>query len=246
MRPDQKLLDIVDGFIHTYGHWRRLREIKILLLIQQATVADRGISPSDLARKSRTPIETVRRILQSEQADGNVTIFDNPNDERGTLALATSNSRTAWQLHHLLTPLRQHFGQGSADPERPVRTPYAQLVSVIDALMEGYMDSVRIRGVRMALMVMAATLRGSGVPISELARATDGPLETVRRTLLQHVDMDHIRFVDDPNDSRKVLVVSADIDVEIQRVDGIMARLEALDWSVFNAPSGPSASITDM
>jgi DNA-binding MarR family transcriptional regulator len=234
MRPDQKLLEIVNGVIDTYGPWRRLREIKVLLLIQQATAADRGISPSDLARRSEIPPETMRRILQAEQEAGNITVLDDPNDERGTLAMATSNSRTVWQIQHLMDPLQVHFGTGSGVPSQTIRTPYPQLISLIDTIMDGYLNTIRIRGARMALTVMAATLRNSGVPISDLARANDAPLETVRRTLIQHEGMDHIRFVEDPEDSRKVLVVSADLDVEIARVKGIMNRLADLDWSVFD------------
>ena len=80
----------------------------------------------------------------------------------------------------------------------------------------------------MALLVYRATRKGTGVAISELARVNEAPLETVRRVLTQHVDMGHIRFVEDPEDDRKTLVVTADMTFERQRLAEMDRKLEAI------------------
>ena len=226
MRPEDKLLGVIEGFIATYGGWRRLREIKILLLIQKAA-GHQTINPTTLAKLSGMPLETVRRVLLAEEEAGNLILAEDPNDSRSKIAILTEASRGSWNSRLVFESLTALF---TAPDHRPAPTPqvdYDLLLFVIDTLMEGYMDSIRIRGAKMSLLVQRATIEDAGISISDLARLNDAPFETVRRILAQHVEMGHIQFTQDPNDDRKTLVVSADLELEANRVEGINKRIEA-------------------
>ena len=103
MRPEYKLLRLVEDYIATYGGWRKLREIKLLLLIQQASDGGKGISPSSLAEKSGIPIETTRRILLAEREAGLLESVEDPNDDRATLTYLTEAGREAWDPYRIAT-----------------------------------------------------------------------------------------------------------------------------------------------
>ena len=228
MRPEQKLLKLVEAYIATYGGGRKLREIKLLLLIQQASASGQGISPSRLSEKSGIPVETARRLILAEREAGLLDSVEDPNDDRATLIYMTDAGHEAWNTELISEQLAEYSEAKTDNPLSVPRITYDQLIFAIDILMEEYMDSIRIRGARMALLVMIATIDHSGVPVSQLAKLNNAPLETVRRILSQHVEMGHITYVDDPNDKRTTLVVTADLEIEINRVAAIDQRLKSM------------------
>lgn len=162
MRAEQRLLRIVEACIEVFGGSRKLREIEMLLLVQQATATGIGISPSELARRTGTPRETVRRNLQVEEEEaGNLHTALNPEDARAVLAFVTEQGADSWPTWKMIEPLGRLFGRLSAKrPALMQRLPFDQLISVIDEIKTGYLSDSRIRGASMALLVKDATLHG--------------------------------------------------------------------------------------
>lgn len=218
-----------------YGGALRLRDIKILLLIREGTGRGTGVSVSEVARESGTPLESVRRQLKQMTKSGLLRTAPDPEDGRVIRHFATQAMADQWPLDALITRLSRVLGPR---PDAAVAgPPFALLLALIDLFINGYMGSIRIRGARMALLVYRATQKGTGVAISDLARVNAAPLETVRRVLAQHVDMGHIRFVEDPEDDRKTLVVTADMTFERQRIAEMDKKLEAIE-ATWRQPSG--------
>lgn len=221
-----RLQRVLEAFIATYGGALRLREIKILLLVQQGTRAGTGVSISEVAKQSDTPLESVRRQLKQYQKAGLLRAAPDPRDRRVVRYFATDAAAGRWPLGSLTRRLNRLLGPCGAAASGP---PLAQLLALIELFIRGYMGSIRIRGARMALLVYSATLEGTGIAVSELARINDAPLETVRRMLTQHVEMGHIRLVQDPEDDRRTLVVIADLTLERQRITEMNRRLAAIE-----------------
>lgn len=229
MSHKSTLLRTVEAFMAAFGGEVRLRDIKVLLLVQQGTHTGTGVSISEVARASGAPLESVRRQFTEYVAAGLLRKQPDSKDRRVIRYFTTELWADGWRLDDLITRLSQILGPPRATGKSG--PPFPELLDLIDLFIQGYLGSIRVRGARMALLVYRATVEGRGVSISWLARVNGAPLETVRRVLSQHVDMGHIRFVQDPEDDRRTLVVTADVDSERMRIAEMSHRLEAIGRS---------------
>lgn len=226
--PQQTLLRVVSAFVACYGGGLRLREVKILLLIQRASALGLGAHISELARETGTPVESVRRQLQQALKEGLLRKAPDAVDARVTRYFTTEAGDAHWPLRPMLILLDQLFGTPPA--QAGTQPCFRALLALIDLLIDGYMGSIRLRGAVVALMVFDATATGIGVSIGELASVTGGPAETVRRTLAKHVKMGHICFAKDPIDDRRTLVVTANPANERRRIEAMRQNIARIDW----------------
>lgn len=224
----QPLEHVAFAFFACYGGDLRLREVKILLLVQQASALGLGAHISELARETGTPVESVRRQLQQALKEGLLRKVPDAEDARVSRYFATEAGDARWQLRPTLTLLDQLYDCTPVQADR--QPPFGALLALIDILINGYMGSIRLRGTVVALMVFNATRAGTGVSIGEVARVTGAPAETVRRTLAKHVKMGHICFAKDPIDDRKTLVVTANPASELRRIEAMRQNIARIDW----------------
>ena len=110
-------------------------------------------------------------------------------------------------------------------------TQLRQLIAVLDAFIVGFQGSMRIRGIKTALLIQQATMEKRGISVSELARQSEAPLESVRRHIAKHVELGNLRYVDDPDDDRISRVVSAHPKFQQQTAMQIVQRLAEIDWT---------------
>ena len=110
-------------------------------------------------------------------------------------------------------------------------TQLRQLIAVLDAFIGGFQGSMRIRGIKTALLIQQATMEKRGISVSELARQTEAPLESVRRHIAKHVALGNLRYVDDPDDDRISRVISAHPKFQQQTAAQIVQRLAEIDWA---------------
>ena len=78
----QALIDVLVPYGDAYQHSMRFRGFKTALLIQKATTTGEGITASELARSTRAPLETVRRHMLKHTELGDLTMLEDPKDER--------------------------------------------------------------------------------------------------------------------------------------------------------------------
>ena len=89
---------------------------------------------------------------------------------------------------------------------------YDQLIAVLDALIENFGGTTTLRGAKATLLVQRESMGGRGLTLSEIARATSTPFESVRRQVERHVDLGNLHFVHDPDDDRVTRVVAMGAD----------------------------------
>ena len=124
----------------------------------------------------------------------------------------------------------------------PPMSPYDELISVIEALSEQYTGGLRIRGIKTSLLILKATLDGSGITLSELSRQTNAPLENIRRHLSQRAERGHLYYISDPDDDRATRILFSKPEYEIDRVASVLRRLAAFDWKALADAHPPEES----
>ena len=117
-----KLIAVLDVLIDEFGGQMKLRGVKTALLIQQATleglrisisevqqatVAGRGMTASEIAKQSGAPLETVRRYIQSYTEIGNLRAIEDPEDSRKTRVLYQDPAMVDGALEAIWTDLEQ-------------------------------------------------------------------------------------------------------------------------------------------
>ena len=122
--------------------------------------------------------------------------------------------------------------------------PYDEIIAILLSFMEGYHGGMKVQGVKRELLIQRATEEGQGITVSELARLTDTPLETVRRQIQTGIEQGELRLLEDPDDDRKARVVHADPLRESQRTATVNDHLSRIDWTKFHSGerSGGGAS----
>lgn len=108
-------------------------------------------------------------------------------------------------------------------------TPYDELIEVLDIFIERFGGATRLRGVKTAALIQSATAQGTGMTVSEIAKATGAPLENVRRHMDKHVELGSLRYVNDPNDERVKRVVAADPDGAGAMMLDVLNRIRDVD-----------------
>ena len=88
--------------------------------------------------------------------------------------------------------------------------PYDTLIGILDAFIDNFDGRMRIRGIQTAFLIQQATLDGSGISASEIARRTGAPLENVRRHLGRAADAGRLTILSDPDDARSTRVFFTD------------------------------------
>ncbi|MEM8768782.1 MAG: hypothetical protein AAGE43_15145 [Pseudomonadota bacterium] len=76
------LIEVLSPYGSAYQHSMRFRGFKTALLIQQATENGDGVTASELARSSNAPLETMRRHMLKHTEMGDLTMLEDPADER--------------------------------------------------------------------------------------------------------------------------------------------------------------------
>ena len=113
----------------------------------------------------------------------------------------------------------------------PMQESYDQLITVVDALIDGFDGGMRIRGMKTALLIQQASQDGRGITVSELARATKAPLENVRRHISKHVELGTLRYISDPDDDRANRVVMTNLHTLEAATAEIARKLGDIDWT---------------
>jgi DNA-binding MarR family transcriptional regulator len=88
--------------------------------------------------------------------------------------------------------------------------PYDTLIGILDAFIDNFDGRMRIRGIQTVFLIQQATLDGSGISASEVARRTAAPLENVRRHLHRAADAGRLTILSDPDDARSTRVFFTD------------------------------------
>ncbi|MGD8831296.1 MAG: hypothetical protein PVF57_11900 [Pseudomonadales bacterium] len=237
MEPYDYLIRVLDTFIEVTDGAIPIRRIQNLLIVQKATHFGSGISASEVSRLTGSPLENVRRQLGRQKARGLLETHADPTDDRVTLFRTTAAGEREWQTTilaqrlHAIGPLRDGK-PGAPHPLSP--QTYDALIAILQAFADAFEGGMRIRGFKTAMLIQLATLSGSGVTASELSRRTSAALETVRRHMAKHIALGDLRIVEDPEDERANRVFSAHPERESARFAAVAARLDAIDWNVFN------------
>lgn len=111
MKPYDHLIAILDAFIEEFDGGMRIRGIKTALLIEKASEDGRGISLSEIARKTDAPLENVRRHMAKYVEQGSLRYVQDPDDERVTRVVQTRAgvyARAAHRVSARLEELEQH------------------------------------------------------------------------------------------------------------------------------------------
>lgn len=86
--------------------------------------------------------------------------------------------------------------------------PCNHLITILDAYIDAFGGRMRARGIKTALLIAQASAEGHGISVSDLARQTDAPPETVRRHITKHAEAGRLHFVSDPDDDRVAKVMA--------------------------------------
>ena len=105
---------------------------------------------------------------------------------------------------------------------------YDQLIAVLDALIENFGGTTTLRGAKATLLVQRESMGGRGLTLSEIARATSTPFESVRRQVERHVGLGNLHFVHDPDDDRVTRVVATDADETADSMLRLANRVSAI------------------
>ena len=87
------LLDVLQAFASAIDNGFRIRAIKFAVVVQQATKSGIGMTASDIAKQSGSPLETVRRYVQAHMESGIMTAVQDPDDSRKTRVLFADPER---------------------------------------------------------------------------------------------------------------------------------------------------------
>ncbi|MGE0625621.1 MAG: hypothetical protein AB7I04_16620 [Pseudomonadales bacterium] len=233
----ERLIRIIDAYVATFGGATRMHGVQTLLIVQKATRFGNGVSPSTLHRLTGAPLENIRRRFQQFTERGLITAHPDPKDDRSTLYTMTNRGLSAWpagDVARKLYTLRQTSGR----PESPPRLQCPETLSALLAVLQAFADAldagIRIRGYKTALLIQQATLSGEGITASTLSRETNAALETVRRHMAKHETLGDLKLVENPDDERATLVLTANPDREHRAWTAVARRLDALDWHLFN------------
>lgn len=233
----ERLIRIIDAFIATFAGATRLHGIQTLLLVQMATRFGVGISPSALQRRTGAPLENIRRRFQSFGEQGLLDARPDPEDDRSTLYVMTTEGLRTWpaeEVAHTLYGLRPPVAGPDRPPQPISQETYDTLIAITDAFASALDSSIRIRGFKTALLIQQATLSRKGITVSTLSRKTGAAFETVRRHMIKHSDLGDLQLVEDPDDERATRILAARPDREHRAWSGVGRRLDALDWNLFN------------
>ena len=105
---------------------------------------------------------------------------------------------------------------------------YDQLIAVLDALIENFGGATKLRGAKATLLVQRESMGGRGLTLSEIARATSMPFESVRRHVERHVALGDLHYVRDPDDDRVTRVVATDADNAAENMLRLANRVSAI------------------
>ena len=232
-----RLIAVLDVFIDEYGGRIRFRGILTALLIHRMTLAGTGISASEVRKVSGAPLETIRRNFAPHVDKGNLITVPDPDDDRVVRYKSTDSERhqlTARRMAGRLLAIQPSEIQEAAD-QRPFGTAtYDALIDVLQAFADVFDDGVRIRGIKMAVIILQASYSGEGITPSQIARRSGGALETVRRSIQEHVEMGILRTEEDPEDHRAYRVFYKDPESVTRHLDRIAQSLDQVDWAAFN------------
>ena len=96
--PYDEIIAILLSFMRRYSGGMRVQGIKRELLIQRATLEDKGITIGELAQQTCTPRETVRRHVEESVAQGILHLEKDPNDERMTRVMCSDPDRESQRV----------------------------------------------------------------------------------------------------------------------------------------------------
>lgn len=237
LQPTDKLLAILDAFIDvvegSIDESFRIRGIQTAMLLEQATARGTGISISEIARHTEAPLENVRRHFTAQLELGNLRAVPDPDDDRVTRLFITEKGSQLYDTHELVRRLAL-LGDGQGD-DRQEQLPYDEILTVLQSFIRCYPGAMRIQGIKRELLIHRATLEGSGITTTELARRTSTPLETVRRQITDAAARGTLRLEKDPDDDRKTRVLHSDPEQENQRVAEVIEYLSGVDWAKFRS-----------
>ncbi len=233
-----QLIAVLDVFIDEFGGDLRLRGVQTLLLIHQATLDGRGISISEVRKVTGAPLENIRRHFTKQVEIGNLAITPDPDDDRVVryrMPEGDDYLGIARRLSGRLALIGPPGGGSSSAEKRPFDTStYDALIAALQAFANTMDGGLRIRGIKMAVVIQQATLDGSGMTASQIARQSGAPLETVRRYVQTYTEKGHLKLVEDPEDSRAHRILYTD-PAQVERLlKTIASDLDAVDWSAFH------------
>jgi len=238
MKPYDRLINILDAFIDTVegsiDDSFRVRGIQTAMLLERATASGSGIRISELARHSEAPLENVRRHIQAQVELGNLRSSPDPQDDRSSLIFVTEQGSQLYDTLELVRRLGSLEGDTAAQ-DFEGEPPYDEIIAILLSFMEGYPGGMKVQGVKRELLIQRATDEGQGLTVSDLARLTDTPLETVRRHVQNAIEQGELRLLEDPDDERKTRVVHADPGRESQRAETVNDHLSRVDWTRFHS-----------
>jgi DNA-binding MarR family transcriptional regulator len=103
--PYDEIIAVLLAFIRCFPGGMRVQAIKRELLIHRATLAGKGVTITELAQQTSTPLETVRRSVNEAAEQGAVRFERDPDDERKVRVFFSDpdkeNQRVAEVSEHL-------------------------------------------------------------------------------------------------------------------------------------------------
>jgi DNA-binding MarR family transcriptional regulator len=96
--PYDEIIAVLLAFIRCFPGAMRVQAIKRELLIHRATLAGKGITITELAQQTSTPLETVRRSVNEAAEQGAVRFEQDPDDERKALVFFSDPERESQRV----------------------------------------------------------------------------------------------------------------------------------------------------
>ena len=231
------LIAVLDVFVDEFGGQIRFRGIPTALLIQKASLTGGGISVSEVRKVTGAPLENIRRHFTRQVELGNLISYTDAEDDRVVryqMLDPHTHQRVARRMAARLNAIGPPDGAATEEQRSFDSTTYDALITVLQAFGD-FMDSgIRLRGIKMAIMILQASLTGTGMTPSQIARQSGAPLENVRRHVKTYIENGNLQVIEDPNDSRASLVLYKDPERIAQVFEAIADRLNSADWSAFN------------
>ena len=231
------LIAVLDVFIEEFGGQTRFRGIQTALLIQKASLSGRGISVSEVRRVTGAPLENIRRHFTKQVELGNLISCTDPEDDRVVryqMVDPDTHQRVARRMAARLNAIGPPNGAIPEEQRSFGSTSYDALLAVLQAFAD-FMDSgLRIRGIKIAIIILQASLTGTGTTQSPIARQSGAPLENVRRHIKAYIEAGNLEMIEDPNDSRASRVLYKNPERTAQVFEAIAGRLNCVDWPAFN------------
>lgn len=223
-------IDVVEGSIDDSF---RIRGIQTAMLLEQATVSGAGISVSEIARHTEAPPENIRRHFTAQLELGNLRSESDPDDDRVTRLFITEKGSRLYDTAELVR--RLGLLAGADDGPFEGKPPYDQIIAILLSFIKCYPGAMKIQAIKREILIQRATVEGRGITITELARQTDTPVETVRRQINEAAAKGTLRLEKDPDDDRKTRVMYSDPEQESRRVAEVMNHLSQIDWTKFRS-----------